>query len=98
MKRVNYGKYTGEDFDIDAGDLMRALADFLLQSGFRAWGWDFQEVDQRSMEELRRAVEKALLNGELFSPEDAERMQRQLESMTGDSLEHLVERLTCTLF
>ena len=40
MKRINYGKYTGEDFGIDAEDLMRALADFLLQSGFRTRGYD----------------------------------------------------------
>ncbi len=98
MKRVNYGKYTGEDFDIEAEDLMRALADFLLQSGFRARSWDFQEMDPRSMEELRRAIENALLNGELFSPEDAERMRQQLEAMDGDALERLVDRLTRKLF
>ena len=98
MKRINYGKYTGEDLGIDAEDLMRALADFLLQSGFQARGWDFTEMDARSMEELRRAIEQALLNGDLFSPEDAERMRQQLEAMTGEQLEDLVEKLSRKLF
>ena len=98
MKRINYGRYTGEDLGIDAEDLMRALADFLLQSGFQARGWDFTEMDARSMEELRRAIEQALLNGDLFSPEDAERMRQQLEAMTGEQLEDLVEKLSRKLF
>ena len=98
MKRINYGKYTGEDLGIDAEDLMRALADFLLQSGFQARGWDFTEMDARSMEELRRAIEQALLNGDLFSPEDAEHMRQQLEAMTGQQLEDLVEKLSRKLF
>ena len=99
MKRVNYGKYTGEDFGIDAEDLMRALADFLLQSGFRTRGYDdFTPMDPRSMEELRRAIEKALLSGELFNPDEAEQMRQELEGMTGEQLEQLVERLTRKLF
>ncbi len=34
MKWVRFSKYTGEDLGIDAEDLMRALADFFLESGF----------------------------------------------------------------
>ncbi len=34
MKWINYSNYTGEDFGIDAEDLLKALSDFLLQSGF----------------------------------------------------------------
>ena len=99
MKRINYGKYTGEDFGIDAEDLMRALADFLLQSGYRTRGYDdFTPMDPRSMEELLRAIEKALLSGELFNPDEAEQMRQELEGMTGEQLEQLVERLARKLF
>ena len=98
MKRINYGKYTGEDLGIEAEDLMRALSDFLLQSGFRSRGYDFTELDPHSLEELRRAIEQALLNGELFNPEDADSMRQQLEAMTGDQLDALLERLTRKLF
>ena len=33
-KWVNYGKYTADDLSIDAEDLLKALSDFFLQSGF----------------------------------------------------------------
>ena len=36
MKWIRYSKYTGEDFGIDAEDLLKALADFLLESGFNS--------------------------------------------------------------
>ena len=32
MKWVRFSKYTGEDFGIDAQDLMQALADFFLKA------------------------------------------------------------------
>ena len=32
--KIKYSKYTGEDFGINAEDLLQALIDFLLQSGF----------------------------------------------------------------
>src|SRR5712692_5564889 len=34
MKWIKYSRYTGEDFGVDADDLLKALSDFLLQSGF----------------------------------------------------------------
>ena len=33
MKSVRYSRYTGEDFGLTAEDLLKALADFFLQSG-----------------------------------------------------------------
>ena len=35
MKSVRYSRYTGDDFGLSAEDLMKALSDFFLQSGFR---------------------------------------------------------------
>ena len=49
-------------------------------------------------EELLRAIEKALLSGELFNPDEAEQMRQELEGMTGEQLEQLVERLARKLF
>ena len=34
MKSVNYSRYTGDELGISAEDLMRALADLFLRSGF----------------------------------------------------------------
>ena len=36
MKWIKYSRYTGDDFGIGAEDLLRALSDYLLQSGFNA--------------------------------------------------------------
>ena len=44
MKAVRYSKYTGEDLGIDAEDLLKALADFLLGSGFNNPYMPFGEV------------------------------------------------------
>ena len=93
MKSVRYTKYLGDDFGIGADDLLRALADYFLQSGFHPYGWEMQEWNPHNMEELRRAIEQALLNGELFNPADAERLRRELEQLSGEQLERLVERL-----
>lgn len=97
MKRIQYGKYTGDDFGIEAEDLMRALADFLLQSGFRNY-YDMQELDPHTLEALRRAIEEALLNGELFDPAEAARLRQQLEAMSGEQMQQLVDKLIDKLY
>ena len=80
MKRITYSKFTGDDFGISSEDLMRALSEFLLQSGFQSQ-FGFSEWDQNSLEELRRAIEEALERGELFDPADAQRMQEAADAM-----------------
>ena len=60
MKWINYSRYTGEDFGISAEDLMRALSDFFLQSGFESQYMQFSEMDQNSLERLKEAIEQAL--------------------------------------
>jgi Ca-activated chloride channel family protein len=93
VKRVNYTRYVPDDLGISSEDLLRALADYLLQSGFQPYGYDFQDWDPHTMEALRRAIEDALLNGELFDPSTADAMRQQLEAMTGEQLQSLVDRL-----
>src|SRR5258708_5287332 len=51
MKWIKYSKYTGEDFGIDADDLLKALADFLLQSGYNGMGWR-----EQTLEDLKEAI------------------------------------------
>ena len=59
MKSIRYSRYTGEDLDIGAEDLLRALADYLLQSGFNTQYSQFNEWNQNSLEELREALRQA---------------------------------------
>lgn len=93
MKSIRYTRFIGDDLGISSEDLLRALADYLLQSGYRSWDYLMQEMDPHTMEALRKAIEEALLNGELFDPAEAERMRQQLEEMSGERLEKLIERL-----
>ncbi|MCW5977853.1 MAG: hypothetical protein KIT09_07235 [Bryobacteraceae bacterium] len=93
MKWVNYSRYTGEDFGIGAEDLMRALAEFLLESGFQQQFFQFSEWNPDKFEELKEAIRQALQNGDLFDPQEAERLSEKLESMSEEELDQLVERL-----
>ncbi|MCC6588493.1 MAG: hypothetical protein IT168_17495 [Bryobacterales bacterium] len=93
MKRIEYTKFIGDDLGISAEDLLRALADYLLQSGYRPWDFDMSEMNAHTLDELRKAIERALLNGELFDPAQAEEMRQRLEQLSGEDLEDLVQRL-----
>ena len=92
MRRVRYGKYVPGDFGIEAEDLMKALSDFLLNSGFdRTFG--FSEWDPQSLDALKQAIERALRSGELFDEQQRAEMMERLEGMTRDELQELLENL-----
>jgi Ca-activated chloride channel family protein len=90
MKFVKYSKYTGDDLGIDAQDLMKALSDFLLQSGFQA---QFSEWNSNDLEDLKDAIQRALESGELFPEEQLEKMLQQLQAMSQEQLDQLLEKL-----
>ena len=93
MKRVRYSKYVPSPADdLSMEDLMQALSDFLLESGFQDQYSRFYEMgdDDRSMEALKEAIRNALLNGDLFDEE----MQQQLEQMQSEGrMEELIEQI-----
>ena len=93
MRSVRYGRYTGEDFGLSAEDLLKALADFFLESGFDNPYMRFSEWNQHSLENLKRAIEEALARGEMFDPERAEQIRQQLESMSQEQMDQLLNRL-----
>jgi Ca-activated chloride channel family protein len=92
MRAVRYTRFLGDDLGISSEDLLRALADYLLQSGFRPWD-AMREMNPHTMEALIKAIEEALLNGDLFDSANVERMRRQIEEMPSEELEKLIERL-----
>ena len=65
MRRIRYSKYVPDPAgDMSLEDLLGALSDYLLRSGFQENMWyELPEGDQ-TMDALRRAIEAALLNGE----------------------------------
>src|ERR1700741_2218202 len=92
MKRIRYSKYVPDPAgEMSMEDLLSALSDYLLQSGFQnSYGmYDLQNMEQ-TLDELKRAIEQALLNGDLFDEE----MQQQIEQMQMDGkLDELIEQI-----
>ncbi len=93
MKWIKYSKYTGEDLGIDAQDLLQALSDFLLQSGFNDPYNPSSEWKSQTMEELREAIEQALREGRLFPEERREELMERLEAMSPEQMEKLIDQL-----
>jgi Ca-activated chloride channel family protein len=93
MKSVRYSRYTGDDFGLTAEDLMQALSDFFLQSGFDNPYMQFSEWNQHTLEDLKRAIEQALERGEFFDPERAQQIREKLESMSQEELDQMLNRL-----
>jgi Ca-activated chloride channel family protein len=82
MRRITYSRYTGQDLGIEAEDLLQALADFFLDSGFQ-----FHEMNQRTLEELKEAIRRALEEGRI------DRMSEQFQNLSEEQLDQLLERL-----
>ncbi|HTR34691.1 MAG TPA: hypothetical protein VMH80_02240 [Bryobacteraceae bacterium] len=93
MKWINYSRYTGDDFGISAEDLLKALSDFFLQSGFHNQYMGFSEWNEHTLDELKNAIQRALEQGEMFDPEKAREIQQALENMTQEQMDQLMDRL-----
>ena len=93
VKWIRYSKYTGDDLGISAEDLLKALSDFFLESGFQSQYMGFSEWNQHSLEELKQAIQRSLEQGEAFDREQMERIQQALEKMSPEQLDELLNRL-----
>ncbi len=92
MKFIKYKKYVPEPAsEMSMEDLLHALSDFLLQSGFRQQYQDFYDLRnmEQSLDELRQAIAEALLNSDML--DDA--MRQQIENMTPEQMEQLIQQL-----
>ncbi len=93
MKWINYTRYTGEDLGISAEDLLQALSDFLLESGFNTQYMPFSEWNQHTLEDLKKAIQQALEEGKLFDNENLNEMMEKVGNMTAEQMEKLIENL-----
>src|ERR1035438_7290649 len=93
MKWISYSKYTGDDFGLSAEVLLKALSDFFLQSGFQNQYMGFSEWNQHSLEDLKNAIQRALEQGEMFDPSQAEKIQEALQSMSPEQMDQMLDRL-----
>ena len=92
MRRIRYSKYVPDPAgEMSMEDLLGALSDYLLQSGFQDYfSYSDSPNGEHSLEELRRAIERALLESDLLNDE----LREQLQQMQGEgSLEELIEQL-----
>jgi Ca-activated chloride channel family protein len=89
MKGVRYTKYNGDlASEIDLEDLLQALSDYLLDSGFRDPWAQFQELDH-NLDDLREALRRALESSDMFD----ENLRQKLEQLTTEQMEELIEKL-----
>jgi Ca-activated chloride channel family protein len=90
MKRVRYQKYSGDlAAEVDLEDLLKALSDYFLDSGFYDPLSRFQDLDH-DLESLREALRRILESGEFF---DAE-MQEKIDQLSAEGkLDELIDKL-----
>ncbi len=93
MKSIRYSRYTGEDFGIGAEDLIRALSDFFLESGFQNQYMGFSEFNEHTLEQLKEAIQRALEHGDMFDDERSREIQQQLRNMSREQIDKLLEQL-----
>jgi len=95
MKRVRYTKYVPDPAsEMSMEDLLSALSDYLLQSGFQDYMFYELPEGEKTLEELRQAIERALLEGDLLDEEMRERLQQmQMEGGLDELIEKLIERM-----
>jgi len=95
MKRIRYSKYVPDPAgEMSMEELLSALSDYLLQSGFQNYMFYDMPEGEQTLDDLRRAIEQALLDGNLLDEEMQERLREmQMEGTFDDLIEQLVERL-----
>ena len=90
MKFVRYTRYSGDlASEIDLEDLLQALSDYLLDSGFEDPYSRFQDLSH-NLDDLREALRRVLESGEFLDHE----MQRKLDQLAAEGkLDELIEKL-----
>jgi Ca-activated chloride channel family protein len=90
MKRVRYTKYNGDlASEIDLEDLLQALSDYFLDSGYYDPDTRFQDLDN-TLDDLREAMRRALQNSDFFD----EQLREQLNQLSSEGkLDELIDKL-----
>jgi Ca-activated chloride channel family protein len=95
VKYTKYSKYVADLADeMSMEDLLSALSDYMLESGFQSDSMYFQQLDEHSLDALRQAIQQALEMGEFLDDEMRERLEQMQADGTMDELiERLIERM-----
>jgi Ca-activated chloride channel family protein len=95
MKRIRYSKYVPDPAgEMSMEDLLSALSDYLLQSGFQNYMYDDFGDGEQTLDDLRRAIEQALLDSNLLDEQMRQRLQRmQMEGTLDELIDQLMQRM-----
>jgi len=90
LKRIRYTKFTGDlASSLGLEDLLQALSDFLLDSGYQDPYSSFMEMNDQTLENLRQAIREALESGELFDEE----AQQKYDALSENQVEELIDQI-----
>jgi len=96
MKFIKYSKYVADPAgEMSMEDLLQALSNYLLQSGFEDQ-YDFYQLpdQEQTMDALRQAIEAALEDGDFLDENMREQIeQMRMEGKLGEMIEQLIERM-----
>jgi Ca-activated chloride channel family protein len=95
MKRIRYTKYVPDPAgEMSMEDLLSTLSDYLLQSGFQNYMFYDLPPGEQTLDDLRQAIEQALLDGNLLDEEMRQRLQQmQMDGTLDELIEQLIERM-----
>src|ERR1051325_454960 len=95
MKRIRYTKYVPDPAgEMSLEDLLNALSDYFLQSGFQDYLSYYALPHEQTLDDLRSAIERALLESDMLSDELREQLQQmQMDGTLDDVIEQLIERM-----
>ena len=96
MKRIRYSKYVPDPAgEMSMEDLLSALSDYLLQSGFQDYMQYYDPEDgEQTLDDLRRAIEQALMDSDVLDERMREQLQQmQMEGKLDELIEQLIERM-----
>src|SRR6266849_1598051 len=95
MKYTKFSKYVGDLADeMSMEDLLSALSDYMLESGFESQYSYFQQMDEHSLEALRQAIQQALEAGDFLDQEMRERLeQMQMDGTMDELIDKLIDRM-----
>src|SRR6185369_7870428 len=87
-------KWDGVDWEsLSLEDLLDRLADFLLQSGFDSSYSQYWDDQDRSLDALREAIMRALMEEGLLSDEELEALADEQGNLKTEAMAELLDRL-----
>jgi len=94
MPFTKYSKWDGVDWEsLSLEDLLDRLADFLLQSGFDSSYSRYWDDPDQSLDALREAIRRALMEEGLLSDEELEALTDEQGNLKAEAMAELLDRL-----